>query len=171
MRLLFDDITGKTQHYTINDTHWFPVGDAGLLLAATAHLSVSRYDQETIVVKGQLDGVRETVCDRCGERAEVKLHSVFEYQVTTRREEVSELRDVECCEDDAVTLHLDEPVVEIDDILREQAYLAVPLQTLCREDCKGICAGCGTLLNKEPCSCGPDTGNSPFAVLKKISKR
>ncbi len=170
MRLLFDDITGKTQHYTINDTRWFPAGDAGLLLEATARLSVSRYDHETIVVKGRLDGIRETVCDRCGERAEEALHSDFEYQVTTRKEEVGE-REVECSEEDANTLHLEEPVVEIDDILREQVYLAVPLRTLCREDCKGICAGCGAFLNKESCSCGPDTGNSPFAVLKKIGKR
>lgn len=172
MRLLFDDITRKTQRYFISDTHWFAADDAGFrLLAATAHLSVTRYDHETIIVKGELTGRRETVCDRCGERVEDELQSEFEYQATVRKEEAQELREVECSDDDAVTLYLEEPVIDIDNILREQAYLAVPLRTLCREDCKGICAGCGALLNTEPCRCSPDTSNSPFAVLKKIGRQ
>lgn len=171
MRLLFDDITGKAQHYTVSDTHWFPAEGAGRALAATAYISVVRYDHETIVVKGQLQAARKTVCDRCGEPVEDKLHSEFEYQVTTRKEEAQALRDVECSDEEADTLYVDEPVVVIDDILREQVYLAVPLRTLCREDCKGICAGCGAVLNKEACRCPSDASKSPFAVLGKISKR
>ena len=171
MRLLFDDITGKTQRYSISDTHWFPARDAGLLLSATAHLSVSRLDRETIIVEGQLEGTRETVCDRCGERVESLIHGEFVYQVTTRKEDAQELREMECSDDDAILLYLQEPVIETDDILREQAYLAVPLRTLCREDCKGICAGCGVMLNNETCRCNPDRSASPFAVLGKFSKR
>lgn len=172
MRLLFEDIPRKTQRYSIGDTDWFSADDAGFqLLAATAHLSVTRYDHETIVVKGELTGRRETVCDRCGERVEDELRSEFEYQVTTRQEEVQELHETECSDDEAITLYLEEPVIDINEILREQAYLSVPLRTLCREDCKGICAGCGALLNTEPCRCTPDTSSSPFAVLRKIGKK
>lgn len=172
MRLLFEDITRKTQRYLISDTHWFSAEDAGFhLLAATAHLSVTRYDHETIIVKGELSGRRETVCDRCGDRVEDELHSEFEYQATIRKEEAQELREIETSDDVAITLYLEEAVVDIDDILREQAYLAVPLRTLCREDCKGICAGCGAFLNTEPCRCSPDTSSSPFAVLRKIGKQ
>jgi uncharacterized protein len=172
MRLLFDEITGKTQRFSISDTHWFPAHEeAGLLLAATADLSVSRLDHETILVKGELSGKRRTVCDRCGEQVESLIHSVFEYQVTTRREDVRELREAECSDDDAITFYVEEPVVEIGDILREQVYLSVPLRTLCREECKGICAGCGAMLNKETCRCTPDRSASPFAVLGKFDKR
>ena len=171
MRLLFEEITWKTQRYTISDTHWFPALDAGLLLTATAQLSISRYDRETVIVKGQLEGRRETVCDRCGEHIEAELHSEFAYQVTTREEDAQELREMECSDEDAIALYLHEPVIEIDDILREQALLAVPLRTLCREDCKGICAGCGASLNNETCRCKPDTSSSPFAVLGKFGKK
>lgn len=171
MKLFFEEITGKTQRYTISDTDWFPVLDTGLLLAATAQLSISRDDRETIMVKGQLEGRRETVCDRCGEHIETELHSEFVYQVTTKEEDELELREMECSDEDAITLYLREPVIEIDDILREQVLLAVPLRTLCREDCKGICPGCGASLNNETCRCTPDTSSSPFAVLGKISKK
>src|SRR5262249_35802407 len=31
----------------------------------------------------------------------------------------------------------------LEDALREQVLLAVPLKSICREDCKGLCAHCG----------------------------
>ncbi len=37
--------------------------------------------------------------------------------------------------------------------LREVMIFAHPLRFLCREDCKGLCAGCGANLNLEPCKC------------------
>ena len=171
MKLLFDEITGKTQHYSISDTQWLPTLETGLLLAVTAHFSVSRHDRETVIVKGDLEGRREAACDRCGERVESEFQSDFLYKVTTRNEDVQDLREIECSDDDVVILHLREPVIEIDDILREQVYLAVPLRTLCSDECRGICAGCGVSLNKETCRCEPDNSISPFAVLGKIKKK
>src|SRR5580658_10792724 len=36
----------------------------------------------------------------------------------------------------------------LEDVLREQLLLALPLKTLCREDCKGLCSQCGKNLNE-----------------------
>ncbi len=90
------------------------------------------------------------------------------YLVTTRKEQAIEQRDVECSDEDVITLYLKEPEIDVDEILREQAYLAFPLRTLCSEECKGICAGCGVVLNSEACCCSLDKSNSAFAVLKKL---
>jgi len=43
--------------------------------------------------------------------------------------------------------------IELEDVLREQILLALPLKVVCREDCRGICAGCGKNLNVEQCAC------------------
>lgn len=43
----------------------------------------------------------------------------------------------------------------LEDVLREQLLLAMPLKTVCREDCKGLCPQCGKNLNFESCSCVP----------------
>lgn len=43
--------------------------------------------------------------------------------------------------------------VDVTEDLREVMILSHPLKYLCREDCKGLCAGCGANLNKEQCRC------------------
>jgi uncharacterized protein len=49
--------------------------------------------------------------------------------------------------------------VEINDVVREQLLLAIPMQVVCRPDCRGLCASCGRDLNEGPCGCPapPDT--------------
>ena len=36
----------------------------------------------------------------------------------------------------------------LEDVLREQVLLALPLKVTCREDCKGLCLHCGKNLNR-----------------------
>jgi uncharacterized protein len=43
----------------------------------------------------------------------------------------------------------------LEDALREQMLLALPMRAVCSEECKGLCPQCGTNLNAGPCSCGP----------------
>jgi uncharacterized protein len=45
--------------------------------------------------------------------------------------------------------------IDLDPILREQVLLALPMNVVCREECKGLCATCGKDLNEGPCSCQP----------------
>ncbi len=171
MKLLFEEITGTNQRYSITDCHWFPSTIFFSAKDTSATIWVSRQAHETVVVKGEIEGRCEIVCDRCGEQFEESLQSEFVYFATTRSEDSLELADQECNEEDVLTLFLLEPVIEVDEILREQALLAIPLKNLCSEDCKGICAGCGRVFSKEPCCCKADTNNSPFAVLKKMKNQ
>lgn len=170
MILLFEEITGKNHRYAIDGSDWFPQGDKDFFHTAKASISVTRRDGETLYLKGKLEGQRNVACDRCGEKVQEKLHSEFEYLVTTREEQALELSDVECSDDDAITLYLKGPEIDVDEILREQAYLSFPLRTLCRKDCKGICARCGIALNNGDCNCSLDLSGSAFAVLKKLKK-
>ncbi len=43
--------------------------------------------------------------------------------------------------------------VDLSESLRECAALAYPQTTVCREDCRGLCASCGADLNDGPCGC------------------
>jgi uncharacterized protein len=61
--------------------------------------------------------------------------------------------------------------VELEDVLREQILLALPLRTLCREDCKGLCPQCGKNLNEGPCACAEPLEDPRWAALKDIRKR
>ena len=53
----------------------------------------------------------------------------------------------------------------LEDALREQVLLAVPMKMLCREDCKGLCSQCGKNLNVGSCTCSPPA-NPRWHVLE-----
>src|ERR1700728_5448334 len=56
----------------------------------------------------------------------------------------------------------------LEDTLREQVLLALPLRTICREDCKGLCPHCGKNLNEGQCSCVDEVEDPRWAALKEI---
>lgn len=56
----------------------------------------------------------------------------------------------------------------LEDAVREQVLLAVPLKVICREDCKGLCAHCGTNLNLEQCSCSEPMEDPRWTALKDL---
>jgi uncharacterized protein len=58
--------------------------------------------------------------------------------------------------------------LELEDALREQVILALPLRALCREDCKGLCPQCGTNLNTEQCSCAEPVQDPRWEALKEL---
>jgi uncharacterized protein len=59
----------------------------------------------------------------------------------------------------------------LEDVLREQTLLAVPLKVVCREDCKGLCPTCGKNRNVELCACAQATGDPRWEALKDIREK
>jgi uncharacterized protein len=60
--------------------------------------------------------------------------------------------------------------LELNDVLREFVLLALPMQKLCTENCKGICPVCGQNRNQSECSCQSNAGDDRWAALKEIRK-
>ena len=58
----------------------------------------------------------------------------------------------------------------LEDVLREQLLLAVPMRVVCREDCKGLCPQCGSNLNTGKCECPPGPSDVRWAGLKELKK-
>jgi uncharacterized protein len=58
--------------------------------------------------------------------------------------------------------------IDLDPILREQLLLALPMNAVCREDCKGLCGMCGENLNERACGCDPRSPDPRLAALKHI---
>jgi uncharacterized protein len=55
--------------------------------------------------------------------------------------------------------------IDVSALVQEQILLTLPSRPLCREDCKGLCAQCGTNLNLQPCECRPLRSDSRLSVL------
>lgn len=54
---------------------------------------------------------------------------------------------------------------------RDAVALALPAKILCRDDCAGLCAGCGANLNLEVCRCGPAEPDPRLARLAELRDR
>jgi uncharacterized protein len=61
--------------------------------------------------------------------------------------------------------------LQLEDLLQEQALLAVPLREVCSEACKGLCPQCGRNLNQELCDCRAPVGDTRWAVLEDFKKK
>lgn len=61
--------------------------------------------------------------------------------------------------------------IDFGPLLRDEISLAFPLVTLCREECRGLCATCGTDLNVGECDGHKEETSSPFAELKTLLDR
>jgi len=59
----------------------------------------------------------------------------------------------------------------LEDVLREQVLLAVPLKAICRQDCKGFCPQCGANLNVAQCSCAEPVEDPRWMALKEIRSK
>ena len=59
----------------------------------------------------------------------------------------------------------------LEDVLREQVLLAVPLKAVCRDDCKGLCPHCGQNLNQGQCNCAEPVEDARWEALKDIREK
>ncbi len=93
-------------------------------------------------------------CDRCLGRARfpwMPASTCF----TGRCPIIAREEEVEIDEGEAEIGFYEGGGLELEDILREQVLLALPMQRVCSEDCKGICPVCGKNRNESACDCRP----------------
>jgi uncharacterized protein len=59
----------------------------------------------------------------------------------------------------------------LEDVLREQVLLSLPLRTLCKPDCKGLCPRCGENRNSQACSCDVGPSDPRWEALAGLRGR
>jgi len=122
---------------------------------------------QDIRVKGKLDTSLEADCARCIEPVVHKLSREFDLLYRplgsdAGRDELS-VTDAEA----EIGYYQGEGLL-LEDAVREQVLLALPLKMICREDCKGLCPQCGKNLNEGDCSCTAPVQDLRWAALKEI---
>jgi len=123
-----------------------------------------------IRLRGNLATSLELICARCLEPVAQDVKRDFEllYRplgVDAGRDELS-VTDAE-----AEIGYYEGEGILLEDVLREQVLLALPLKITCREDCKGLCPHCGKNLNQEKCSCAVAQEEPRWAALKEIRSK
>ena len=122
-----------------------------------------------IRIKGHLSVNIESDCDRCLGYAQFPLDSAFDlYYRPTKSLAVEE--EVAIDEGEAEMGFYDGLGIELEDILREQILLLLPMQRVCSADCKGICPVCGKNRNETSCACRVQPVDDRWSALRKISQ-
>jgi len=120
-----------------------------------------------LLISGEMAGGISLVCSRCLEqfpfRAEERLDFYCETvgRGNTKQEQA-------LSPDDLDVTYLEEGRIDTDRLLRESFLLTLPVQPLCREECRGLCQRCGANLNEGPCGCGSPPGDPRFQVLRQL---
>jgi uncharacterized protein len=103
-------------------------------------------------VEGRYTVVMAAECDRCLGRARFALDAGFDlfYQPMSV---IAHEDEVEIDAGEAEIGFYQNGGLELEDILREQVLLALPMQRVCSDQCKGICPVCGKNRNESECQC------------------
>ena len=108
-------------------------GEARFLDNICGRLQVKRM-HDMVVVTGEITAQACLTCSRCLERGEYSI-----------KKEINIMRPVS-----------ESKVIDISEIARDEIILDYPIKLLCRDDCNGICPGCGNNLNKRQCVCSKE---------------
>ncbi len=120
-------------------------------------------------VKGHLAVKIESECDRCLGRACFPLDSAFDLFYRPSESLAAE-EEVAIDEGEAEMGFYEGAGIELEDILREQIMLLLPMQRVCTADCKGICPLCGRNRNESSCDCHVEPADDRWSALRKISQ-
>ena len=134
---------GRTVHF---------VGDADLKGTVTG-------DSEGFTVTGEATVTIADRCARCNEPFEKPFSFSFEdrFVKAVLREEEDE------------TYPFEGDVIDLTQAFMDELFLQLPIVSLCKDDCKGLCPVCGVDLNRFRCKCAEKTRISAFDALKALS--
>ncbi|MFN7926902.1 MAG: DUF177 domain-containing protein [Blastocatellia bacterium] len=111
---------------------------------------------EEVRVKGNVTATLETACDRCLEPVALPVEREFDLFYLPEASQSATPGETELLERDLDVSVYQDDRIDVDELVLEQMELSLPTRILCREDCQGLCAQCGTNLNIEQCNCPPD---------------
>ena len=123
-----------------------------------------------IRLKGRYAGAFQVPCARCLEPVEVPLSAEFDLIFRPIGVDADgPERSISASETEIGYYQKDSLLLE--DVLREQVLLSLPVRTLCKPDCKGLCPRCGANRNTQPCSCDQGLADPRWEALTGLRSR
>jgi len=147
----------------------FTPGDYAVVEPVRLEFDVHK-DKDQFHLVGTVQTTLELPCGRCLEPFRLPVDTTFDLRYLPRSQNIGE-GEREVKEDDLSAAFYDEERIDLEQLLREQFELALPMKPLCAEDCLGLCPSCGTNLNRGTCDCKREWEDPRLAVLKTLATR
>ena len=118
------------------------------LIDSPVHV-VGKVVNQTGIVRLTADAVYtlSTVCARCTSPIRREMHVEIDHCLIARSED----------EENDDYIIVENMRLDLDALVGEDIFLAMPYRFLCRESCKGLCSICGADLNVADCGCKKPT--------------
>ncbi len=105
-----------------------------------------------ILATGAFETAATLLCSRCSEPVTVPVSDRFEVlYVEASGASRGEGVELTAEEMDVDVLHDDR--LDLSGLLRDNVLLSLPVQPLCRAECRGLCPRCGINMNDSSCQC------------------
>ncbi len=119
-----------------------------------------------LLVDGWVDLTLELTCTRCLKNFEQQAHVPFAEQFYPTVDVVSGMPMPAFDEEEVFPLD-DHHHLDLTEAVRQNVLLALPMVTVCQENCQGICPQCGKDLNLGACDCKPEV-DYRLSVLEQL---
>jgi len=124
-------------------------------------------DRDRFRFVGTVRAELELACSRCLEPYTVTVDAPFDLRYLPASAMATE-PEREVPDEDLDLSYYRGDRIDLNELLREQFYLALPMKPLCGESCRGLCARCGANLNTAPCACATTWEDPRLAALKRL---
>ncbi|MBK9171022.1 MAG: DUF177 domain-containing protein [Bryobacterales bacterium] len=115
-------------------------------------------------VTGSLRVEVEADCDRCLAVARFLVEQDFDLFYSPAPEVDAD--EIEIHDSETEMSFYQGEGFDLAEVMRDQILLALPMQRICREDCRGICPLCGANRNETACRCEVKTADDRWGALK-----
>lgn len=158
----------ERESFSFNERFQVPAHDGSELECSVSVKAEVTRTGSRYLLEADVDCMVGAECSRCLEPFEHRVETAFQL-VFQRGEGVTVPEGID--EDDFILLtQTGEYSYDIFPRLKEAVLLELPIKYLCREDCAGICSGCGADLNSGSCSCGREEGDPRWKALRNVLK-
>lgn len=120
--------------------------------------------EDSILLNGKIKYSIKESCARCLSEFEKTVETKFEAVILKKHDD--DYDD----ESDEVKLTIEDGCVDLNETIKQYVYLSLPMKSVCKPDCKGICPTCGVNLNVEECKCQNNSTDPRFHKLKALLK-
>lgn len=119
------------------------------------------------LLRAELAYEQTTSCVRCLRPVAEELKSAVELLILVDPDE-QPTGEYQLKREEMSTLVVAGEILDSRPILIEQLQLNIPMRTLCRPDCAGLCPTCGVDRNLTACDCEPQATDPRWAALAAL---
>jgi uncharacterized protein len=163
-------ILEETEVNEVLERDWWHPDENGSILGISTPLHVSikvTRVGDKFLLDGKMSGGIMVRCDRCLDSFHRHLESGFHVSLASLGQE-KDRAEVELLDEDMEVDFIHGETIDLDEIIKEQVYLSLPMKSICKEGCLGLCPICGANRNVDRCQCDQQYMNPAFEKLKNL---